>query len=81
MGRAVADRVAAQEKFPQQTPRRMQQTKTPAEPPAPAEPESTPAADNDDAQAPARPREYGGPTGPEPTRYGDWERKGRCIDF
>jgi hypothetical protein len=19
--------------------------------------------------------------GPEPTRYGDWERKGRCIDF
>jgi hypothetical protein len=29
----------------------------------------------------ARPREIGGPTGPEPTRYGDWERKGRCIDF
>jgi hypothetical protein len=28
-----------------------------------------------------RPREIGGPTGPEPTRYGDWERKGRCIDF
>lgn len=27
------------------------------------------------------PREYGGPTGPEPTRYGDWERKGICIDF
>jgi hypothetical protein len=25
--------------------------------------------------------EYGGPSGPEPTRYGDWERKGRCIDF
>jgi hypothetical protein len=25
--------------------------------------------------------EIGGPTGPEPTRYGDWERKGRCIDF
>ena len=25
--------------------------------------------------------EHGGPTGPEPTRYGDWERKGRCIDF
>jgi hypothetical protein len=25
--------------------------------------------------------ETGGPTGPEPTRYGDWERKGRCIDF
>ncbi len=28
-----------------------------------------------------RPRELGGPAGPEPTRYGDWERKGRCIDF
>ena len=25
--------------------------------------------------------EKGGPRGPEPTRYGDWERKGRCIDF
>ena len=23
----------------------------------------------------------GGPAGPEPTRYGDWERRGRCIDF
>jgi hypothetical protein len=28
-----------------------------------------------------QPVETGGPTGPEPTRYGDWERKGRCIDF
>jgi hypothetical protein len=28
-----------------------------------------------------RPEEIGGPTGPEPTRYGDWERNGRCIDF
>ncbi|MEZ5561471.1 MAG: DUF1674 domain-containing protein [Gammaproteobacteria bacterium] len=27
------------------------------------------------------PRETGGPAGPEPTRYGDWERGGRCIDF
>jgi hypothetical protein len=26
-------------------------------------------------------REIGGPKGPEPTRYGDWERRGRCIDF
>lgn len=26
-------------------------------------------------------RETGGPEGLEPTRYGDWERKGRCIDF
>jgi hypothetical protein len=26
-------------------------------------------------------KEIGGPKGPEPTRYGDWERAGRCIDF
>ncbi|KAJ1978593.1 hypothetical protein H4R35_001845 [Dimargaris xerosporica] len=25
--------------------------------------------------------EHGGPKGPEPTRYGDWERNGRVIDF
>jgi hypothetical protein len=25
--------------------------------------------------------EDGGPTGPEPTRYNDWERKGRVSDF
>ena len=25
--------------------------------------------------------EVGGPAGPEPTRYGDWERKGRVTDF
>lgn len=48
-------------------------TTTPAEhiPVAPA-----PAVD------PAKmPREIGGPAGPEPTRYGDWEVKGRCSDF
>ncbi|HEY9548987.1 MAG TPA: succinate dehydrogenase assembly factor 4 [Kiloniellaceae bacterium] len=26
-------------------------------------------------------KELGGPSGPEPTRYGDWERKGICVDF
>ncbi|WP_286712075.1 DUF1674 domain-containing protein, partial [Brevundimonas sp. UBA1471] len=25
--------------------------------------------------------EVGGPRGPEPTRYGDWERKGLAVDF
>jgi hypothetical protein len=25
--------------------------------------------------------EIGGPKGPEPTRYGDWEKGGRCTDF
>lgn len=43
------------------------------EPPA-GEAESKPAA-------PKAPKEIGGPTGPEPTRFGDWERKGRVSDF
>src|SRR5262249_44456182 len=30
---------------------------------------------------PAKVPEIGGPKGPEPTRYGDWEINGRCIDF
>jgi hypothetical protein len=30
---------------------------------------------------PHEPREIGGPKGPEPTRYGDWEQNGRCSDF
>jgi hypothetical protein len=29
----------------------------------------------------AFPPEEGGPAGPEPTRYGDWERKGLASDF
>jgi hypothetical protein len=33
------------------------------------------------ALPPANPVEVGGPKGPEPTRYGDWERNGRCVDF
>jgi hypothetical protein len=47
-----------------------------------AEPASLPAAAG--AVRPERPapvREIGGASGPEPTRYGDWERAGRCIDF
>jgi hypothetical protein len=26
-------------------------------------------------------KEVGGRPGPEPTRFGDWEKNGRCIDF
>ncbi|MEZ5866239.1 MAG: DUF1674 domain-containing protein [Geminicoccaceae bacterium] len=37
------------------------------------------------AGAPVAPKqpsgEKGGPKGPEPTRYGDWEKGGRCFDF
>jgi hypothetical protein len=32
-------------------------------------------------EAAPRPTEFQGPKGPEPTRYGDWERKGIASDF
>jgi hypothetical protein len=31
--------------------------------------------------APDNPPELGGRPGPDPTRYGDWEINGRCVDF
>lgn len=34
-----------------------------------------------EAEVVAASPEHGGPTGPEPTRYGDWEMKGLAIDF
>jgi hypothetical protein len=33
------------------------------------------------AAAALAPAEIGGPQGPEPTRFGDWEKNGRCVDF
>jgi hypothetical protein len=33
------------------------------------------------AGGPDLPPEHGGPAGPEPTRYGDWEKKGLAVDF
>lgn len=44
-------------------------------PKAPTPPE--PAPSKDDTKA----KEVGGREGPDPTRYGDWEKNGRCIDF
>tara|TARA_Y100001970_G_scaffold294364_1_gene451637 strand:- start:55993 stop:56196 length:204 start_codon:yes stop_codon:yes gene_type:complete len=37
--------------------------------------------ENSNKQAEDSVSELGGPEGPEPTRFGDWERNGRCIDF
>lgn len=34
-----------------------------------------------EGEADAAPQELGGPAGPEPTRFGDWERKGIASDF
>ena len=34
------------------------------------------------ASAPTeQPKEIGGRKGPDPTRFGDWEKDGRCVDF
>ena len=47
------------------------------------EPNVQPAPEAADRQPSSaeKPKEIGGPKGPEPTRYGDWEKAGRCIDF
>jgi hypothetical protein len=36
---------------------------------------------SDEKKAPKTNREIGGRKGLDPTRYGDWEKNGRCIDF
>jgi hypothetical protein len=69
-------------------------TSTPQVPTAAAEKPLTPAARRALAEAAERraraereaaehpsPTEVQGPKGPEPTRYGDWERKGIASDF
>ncbi len=35
----------------------------------------------DEKITPETTKEINGRSGPEPTRYGDWEKNGRCIDF
>ncbi|WP_078059664.1 DUF1674 domain-containing protein [Xanthomonas massiliensis] len=52
--------------------------------------QTTPTPESDPEQRPAtdrkvdpkpEPKEIGGRGGLDPTRYGDWEKNGRCIDF
>ncbi len=45
------------------------------------ESDSHAAGDQAEERGANRPKEIGGPKGPEPTRYGDWEKNGRCSDF
>lgn len=52
-------------------PRKSADTEATSEAPAPKKPQTG-------LETPA---EIGGPEGPEPTRFGDWERNGRCYDF
>jgi hypothetical protein len=49
----------------------MERQPKPAAQPEPDKPQPTPPM----------PKEIGGAPGPDPTRYGDWEHKGRCTDF
>ena len=65
-----------------------QQTGTPSSPAAqPAESSDDKAIGTpdgtkiEDRAAGSDAGETGGPAGPEPTRYGDWEVGGRCTDF
>ena len=57
------------------------------DPRIPAESEGgsvSPGTDDNAASAegePVQEKEIGGRDGPDPTRYGDWEKAGRCIDF
>jgi len=57
------------------------------ETPVPEGSEVTPDGNADDHNADKalgetiREKEIGGRDGPDPTRYGDWEKNGRCIDF
>lgn len=76
--------------------RKRQAGPTPRHNPTGNDGQTTPAAGQPDhaaandraAQAPATPdrtavapAETGGRAGPDPVRYGDWEKNGRCIDF
>ncbi len=66
------DKLDTQNKAPDEKGRRRKGRDRAAVPPAKA-PKPAPAQ--------AAPKEIGGRKGPDPTRYGDWEKKGRCIDF
>ncbi len=47
-----------------------------------ASPTAVPGGETPPATSPApAPVEIGGRGGLDPTRYGDWEKNGRCIDF
>ena len=54
----------------------MSENKPETEPVAPSKPEPAPTD-----TVPPPPAEIGGRKGPEPTRFNDWEKGGRCIDF
>ena len=62
--------------MPDQTP-----DQTPDLPPAAQRALAEAHARSQAAAKPPLPPEHGGPKGPEPIRFGDWERKGLAVDF
>jgi len=54
---------------------------TPALPPAAQRALAEAAERRAKADATPLPTEFGGRNGPEPVRYGDWEKKGIAVDF
>lgn len=61
-------------------------TKTPEKPSTGDAAKPTPGATGGDPAGAATdtkkaPKEIGGREGLDPTRYGDWEKAGRCVDF
>jgi hypothetical protein len=65
--------------LPQSGPTGVRKPLTPEAQRALAEAEARRAAAQADTAA--RPKEFQGPKGPEPTRFGDWERNGIASDF
>lgn len=47
----------------------------------PASDAATPGPAGTKTDSKRAPKEIGGREGPDPTRYGDWEKAGRCVDF
>lgn len=79
-GQRDSEQGAASPAAPEQPAGAPRKALTPAAQRALAEAEARRAAQA--AAKPGRaPAEYQGPKGPEPTRYGDWERKGIASDF
>jgi hypothetical protein len=59
----------------------MKNTKTQSTVPSDATQDEKKNIPSDSAKKTEQPAEIGGPKGLEPTRFGDWERGGRCSDF
>lgn len=59
----------------------MTEPKKPTPPEATAEPAKAEPAVPVPSEKPKKVEEIGGPPGPEPTRYGDWQFNGKVTDF